>query len=367
MAVHTQMDSLIESIKRLHEAQFDVLADTRSMNVNVVSERPAGDHDADWERKVELHVDQREGLLSLDMNDFMLGQMSTDLKIPKTYFDRMKLDAPGLFQTNVHHWLHNTPKRKLIRARHDGSIGEPVEVGRAWLSDRYRRLDNIEVAYKLLPELNNIGSQWEIHNASISDTKFHFRATFPSMEKAVKVGDPVRWGVQITNSEVGGAQFSIDNFTLTLACMNGMVVSKVMSARHVGKRLGDNLSDEAIRADDKAFWLAARDELRASISEERFEEVIATLRGATEGSRIVAPIKATETLAKTFDLTDGEKEAVLLSLVGGADMTRYGALNAVTDAAKRSESFDRRVEMEEIGWKVAELTPREWDRIAVAA
>jgi hypothetical protein len=74
------------------------------------------------------------------------------------------------------------------RARH----GEP-EIGRAWLSDRYRRLDNIEVAYKLLPELNNVGSAWEIHNASISDTKFHFRATFPAMEKAIKVGDPVRW------------------------------------------------------------------------------------------------------------------------------------------------------------------------------
>lgn len=363
MAVHTQMDSLIESIKRLHEAQFDVLADTRSMNVNVVSERPAGDHDADWERKVELHVDQREGLLSLDANDHMLGQMSTDLKIPKTYFDRMKVDAPGLFQTNVHHWLHNTPKRKLIRARHD----EQAEVGRAWLSDRYRRLDNIEVAYKLLPELNNVAEQWQIHNASISDTKFHFRATFPAMEKAIKVGDPVHWGVQITNSEVGAAGFSIDNFVMRLVCLNGMVVTKVMSARHVGKRLGDNLSDEAIRADDKAFWLAARDELRASISEERFEEVVATLRGTTDGSRIVAPIKATEVLAKTFDLTDGEKDAVLLNLAGGNDMSQWGALNAVTAAAKSSESFDRRVEMEEIGWKVAEMTPREWDRVAVAA
>jgi hypothetical protein len=367
MAVHTQMDSLIESIKRLHEAQFDLIADTRHMSVDVVSERPAHDHDAEWVRKVELNIDQPVGLTTLDMGDHMLGQMATDLKIPKAYFDRMKVDAPGLFQTNVHHWLHTTPKRKLVRARHDGTIGAPVDIGRAWLSDRYRRLDNIEVAYKLLPELNNVGSSWEIHNASISDTKFHFRATFPAMEKAIKVGDPVRWGLQITNSEVGGAQFSIDNFVLRLACINGMVVTKVMSARHVGKRLGENLSDEAIRADDKAFWLAARDELRASISEERFDEVVATLQGATEGSRIVAPIKATETLAKTFDLTDGEKDAVLLQLAAGGDMSRYGALNAVTAAAKGSESFDRRVEMEEIGWKVAELSTREWDRIAVAA
>lgn len=363
MAVHTQMDSLIESIKRLHESQFDILADTRHMGVNVVSERPAGDHDAEWTRKVELSIDQPTGLTTLDMNDHMLGQMATDLKIPKTYFDRMKVDAPGLFQTNAHHWMHTAPKRKLVRARHD----DP-DIGRAWLSDRYRRLDNIEVAYKLLPELGTIsGGEWEIHNASISDTKFHFRATFPGMEKAVKVGDPVRWGVQITNSEVGAAGFSIENFVLRLACINGMVVTKVMSARHVGKRLGDHLSDEAVRADDKAFWLAARDELRACISEERFSSVVDTLRGATEGATIVAPIKATEVLAKTFDLTDGEKDAVLLNLASGNDMSRYGALNAVTAAAKSSESFDRRVEMEEIGWKVAEMSRTEWDRVAVAA
>lgn len=363
MPVHTQMDSLIESIKRLHEAQYDLIADTRHMSVNPVSVRPAGDHDAEWEQQTDLLIDQPTGVTTLTLNDHALGQMSTDLKIPKVYFDRMRSEAPGLFQTNVHHWLHNTPKRKLVRARKD----DGGDVGRAWLSDKYRRLDNIEVAYKLLPELNNVGQQWEIHNASISDTKFHFRATFPGMEKAVKVGDPVRWGIQFTNSEVGAGQFSIDEFVLRLACINGMVVSKVLSARHVGKRLSDNLSDEAVRADDKAFWLAARDEVRAAISEERFSEVVERLRGATEGATIVAPIKATETLAKTFDLTDGEKDAVLLNLASGGDMSRYGALNAITAAAKSSESFDRRVEMEEIGWKLADLSTREWERIAVAA
>jgi len=363
MAVHTQMDGLIESIKRLHESQFDLIADTRHMSVQLEQERPADDHDAEWSPVTSLVIDQPASITSLVMGDHMLGQLATDLGIPMAYFRRMRNEAPGLFQTNVHHWMYEKPKRKLVRARHD----ESQDVGRAWLSDRYRRLDNIEVAYKLLPELNRVGEQWEIHNASISDTKFHFRATFPHMEKAIKVGDPVRWGLQITNSEVGGAQFSIDNFVMRLACINGMVVTKVMSARHVGKRLGDNLSDEAIRADDKAFWLAARDELRASVSEERFSEVVATLMGTTEGSHIVAPVKATETLAKTFDLTDGEKDAVLLNLASGGDMSRWGALNAVTAAAKSSENFDRRVEMEEIGWKVAELSTREWDRIAVAA
>ena len=94
--------------------------------------------------------------------------------------------------------------------------------------------------------------------------------------------------------------------------MNGMVVAKVLSARHVGKRLGDNLSDEAIEADDKAFWLAARDELRASISTRPVRGGASHPSGDDRGAVIVAPIAATERLAKTFSLSDGEQEHVLL-------------------------------------------------------
>ena len=362
MAVHTTLDTLIQRVMEENERKFDLLADTRRMSVTPFSERPADDHDAEWERGVTLDIDQPSGITTLDMTDHALGQMATDLEIPMRYFRKMRNDAPGLFQTNVHHWLHNTPKRKLVRAYK----GEP-EVARAWLSDRYRRLDNIEIATKLLPVFDKLGTEVTFHNAAITDTKFYVRALFPRMEGEVKVGDPVQWGVQIKNSEVGDGQFDISNFVMRLICINGMVVAKVMSARHVGKRLGESLSDEAIRADDKAFWLAARDELQASVSEERFNEVLTTLRGTTDGARITAPIAATERIAKTFSLSDGEKEAVLLNLASGGDTTRWGALNAVTAAAKSSESFDRRVEMEELGWSMAEMSEKEWGRIAVPA
>lgn len=361
MAVHTTLDALIERVMAEEERKFDLLADTRRMSVNPVSVRDAGDHDADWEQRVELNIDQPSGVTTLDMSDHMLGQMATDLEIPMRYFRKMRNVAPDLFQTNIHHWLYKQPKRKLVRA----FKGEP-EIGRAWLSDRYRRLDNIEIATKLLPEFDKLGQEITFHNAAVTDTRFYLRAVFPRMEGEAKVGEPVQFGVQIKNSEVGEGQFDISNFVLVLSCLNGMVVTKVMSARHVGKRLGEHLSDEAVRADDKAFWLAARDELRASLSEERFAEVLDTLRGTTDGP-VMVPIAGTERLAKSFSLSDGEKEAVLTNLVSGGDLTRWGALQAVTAAAKSSESFDRRVEMEEIGWNIANLSQKEWSRIAVAA
>jgi hypothetical protein len=296
----------------------------------------------------------------------MLGQMATDLSIPKRYFDRMKVDAPELFQRNVHHWLYQEPKRRMIRSWSLTS-DETNYNGRAWLSDRYRRLDNIEIATKLLPEFERLPGEVSFHNASITEERFYLRAVFPKMEKEVKLGDAVQWGVQIRNSEVGAASFAIESFLLRLVCLNGMVVAKVMNARHLGKRLDDVLSDEAVEADDHAFWLAARDTLRASLDEAAFESVVATLRETTEGEKITSPIAATKRLASTLSLSDEEHEAVLLNLANGGDMSRWGALNAVTATAHAVKSFDRGVELEEMGWALAEMPRRDWERIAVAA
>jgi hypothetical protein len=38
-------------------------------------------------------------------------------------------------------------------------------------SDRYRRLDNIEIATKLLPEFGRLSEEVEFHNASITDER----------------------------------------------------------------------------------------------------------------------------------------------------------------------------------------------------
>jgi len=360
-----QLDTLIARVMEEDSRKYDLLADTRRMSLGVVVPVAEEGREAP-PRYVNLDVDRPgSGTESFVLTPHALGQMSTDLGIPKRYLDRMVESAPDLFRSNVHHWMYQEPNRRLIRAYTQPEGEQPS--ARAWLSDRYRRLDNIEIAKRLLPEFGDLGTEVRFHQASITDEKFFLRAVFPRLEADIRVGDPVQWGVQIRNSEVGAGTFAIESFVLQLVCMNGMVVSKVLNARHVGKRLGDNLSDEAIRADDKAFWLAARDELRASISEQAFQNVLATLRQTTDGVEIKQPIAATERLAKEFSLTEEEREAVLLSLASGGDMSRWGAISAITASAQKAEAFDRRVEMEEIGWDLANASQKTWERIAVAA
>ena len=109
------------------------------------------------------------------------------------------------------------------------------------------------------------------------------------------------------------------------------------------------------------------DTLRATVDEAAFEAVVSQLRETTEGTKIDRPIKATERLAKAVGLSDEEQELVLGNLVRDGDLSRWGALNAVTYASHQVKSFDRGVELEELGWQIANLPTREWDRIAVAA
>lgn len=348
------LEGLITRVVEEDARKVDLVADTRSMSLSEDSTS-------------ELFVDLAEGVQTFALNDHALGQVSNDLEIPKRYFDRMREKAPDLFRSNVHHWLHREPKRRLVRGLRPGSgIGDTT--GRAWLSDRYRRLDNIEIARTLLPEFENLGTEVRFHNAAVTDARFYLRAVFPRMEQEVKVGDSVQWGVEIRNSEIGAGMFKISTFVLRLICTNGMVVSDELSARHVGRRLDEEgiFTDETVKADDTAFWLAARDTLRAAISETRFLEVVSSLRETTESDPIERPVAATEHLAQRFSLTEEEREAVLGSLYRGNDMTQWGLLNAVTATAQAAESFDRQAEMEEMGWSLATLPTREWSALASA-
>src|SRR3970040_5988 len=70
-------------------------------------------------------------------------QLADKLKIPFTYFERMRTEQPALLDRNVNTWLQTDNERRMIRTL-DGQV-------RAVLSDRYRRLDNFDLAENVLP------------------------------------------------------------------------------------------------------------------------------------------------------------------------------------------------------------------------
>jgi hypothetical protein len=378
MATTLGYEEMLRKIVNDDQRKIDLLADTRKMSASVE------------DGKVLVSVDRPDGSAqTFALNDHALGQVSNDLTIPKRYFDRMRSDAPDLLVTNVNHWLAHEPNRRMLRG-YEPLEGEQYGVGRAFVSSGYKRLDYIEIARRIFPVFKDIPGL-TFHNAQITDTRLYLRAVLPSVQfdinpdfrpqghvpgeyvratNGLKVGDILQAGIEIRDSEVGSGQLEINPFVFRLICINGMVVREFgTQRRHVGKRISDEefYKDDTLAADDNAFWLKARDDAAAVLSEVRFSEIARSLGEKIHGDKIVAPVAATAELAQRFSLSEVERDAVLRNLVSAGDFSQWGALNAVTAAAKTVESFDRQVELEEIGWDVGQLNAREWANVAIAA
>jgi hypothetical protein len=318
----------------------------------------------------------RELILPLDAStrDFTVTQIAhrqigSRLKIPATYYDRLRQSHPTLLDTNVNSLFRAEPERRMVRTFDEDRAGSHDPLVRAFLSDRYRRRDNDEVAQAVLPILGEIPDV-KIASAELTDTRLYIKAVAPRIEREVTVGDAVQAGVVIRNSEVGHGALVVQPLVLRLICLNGMVVAEATRSYHVGRTLESDesykvFSDETQRLDDRAFFAKLADVVSAAVNESRFEQIVAQLREARTGEQIQKPVDAVERLSKRFALTDDEGQSVLAHLVSGGDLSNYGAVQAVTRASQDADSYERASELEVIGGQLLELAgSREWTALA---
>ena len=347
------LTELAQEIERQHEAKRDLIADTRSMML-----RANG--------SLVLELDSQGDSERLPVNDTAARQMGDRVGIPAKYFDKMREQSPDLLAHNVNHWFHKSPKNQMVRTM-DGNV-------RAFLSDKYQRIDNVDVASTVLPVLLDEGQGLTIQSCEITENRMYIKAVMKALQRDVKVGDTVEAGVWITNSEIGKGMFEVAPFIHRLLCLNGMKVNDAnFGRRHVGSRTGVNdytyrvLSDETLKADDHAFLLKARDVVKSAFDEKIFEKNVDQLRDTTERKLEGSPVKAVEVLGKGTGLLQGEQTGILRHLIEGADLSQYGLVQAVTRFAQDVDSYDRSSELEELGGKIVNLTPSEWKPIAIAA
>ena len=309
--------------------------------------------------------DANDDVLDMPLTQHASRQMAAKFGIPAKYFDRMLADAPDLLATNANHWLHKEPKDLMVRTLF-GKV-------RGIMSNRYQRIDNINIAEDLLPFLS-VQDGLEIASCEVTEKKLYIKAVMHKMVSEIKKGDVVEAGLWISNSEIGCGQFEVAPFIHRLVCLNGMKVNDAkFGKRHVGARADVNdstysiLSDETLRADDRAFMLKARDVVKAAFDEKIFEGHVNKLRDTTERKLEGNPVKAIEVLGATHGLLQGEQSSILRKLIEGGDTSQYGLLNAVTAYSQDVSDYDRASELEELGGKIVDLTEAEWKPIAMAA
>jgi hypothetical protein len=314
---------------------------------------------------LKLIVDSRQGDGEYGVTGLARRQLADKLKIPFAYFERMRAEQPALLDRNVNTWLQSDGDRRMLRTL-DGQV-------RAVLSDRYRRLDNFDLAENVLPILQRLeGARFE--SVELTETKMYLKVVTPRVEFEVAPGDVVQAGIVITNSEVGCGTLSVQPLIFRLVCRNGLIASDhALRKTHVGRALTTEAEstqvfrDDTLAADDRAFFLKVRDVVEAAVSEATFRQVAQKLQKTRDIRLTGDPVKSVEVLANRYTLNDTERAGVLRHLIVEGDLSAYGLVNAVTHFSQDVDDYDRATELEALGGKLIELAPGDWKEVAHAA
>jgi hypothetical protein len=288
-------------------------------------------------------------------------QMGSTLGIPKSYYDRMMSDAPDLLVNNINHWLTAQPAKRMIRTL-DGGV-------RAILSDRYRPLDNLDLAEAVLPQLERLDAN--VVSGEITEGRFFLKAVTPRVQSKVKKGDIIQAGLVISNSEIGAGALRIEELTYRLICLNGAIHAQAVRQTHAGRPssyAGADLleqgreffKDETRQADDRAFFLKVRDAVAGSLTQDRLDKHLLAMNEAAEIKPDADPVKVVEVTAAKFGLGDAERGSVLKHLIEGGDLSAFGIGNAITRASQDVADYVKATEMELVGGKVYELSSSDW-------
>lgn len=294
------------------------------------------------------------------------SQIASHLKIPKRFYDEMLQTNPDLLGVTVNTLFRRQPAPRMIRTLDGGA--------RAFLSNRFRPIDNFEVAQVALEIL--AGSQAQVASCEVTESRMYLKALFPKVQGEITRGDVVQMGVVISNSEIGMGRFSVQPLILRLVCMNGMIAQDgSIKKAHLGVRSnvdGDGFAVEFAKNDtlaamDKALMLQVRDTMRALATPEKIELFISKFRDAAEQKIEGDVVKAVEVLQKRAALTDDDKGGIMRHLIEGGDLSKWGMANAVTRYSQDVESYDKATDLEVLGGQIIELNKTDWKTIATAA
>jgi hypothetical protein len=309
------------------------------------------------------------------VTDICHGQIASQLGIPKPYYDRMRAESPALLANNVNTWLRHEPTRRMVRTLDSNA--------RAWLSDRYRPLDNYDVLAAILPVVQNTGLQ--VQSCEVTERRMYLKAVDPQRVKVIRREghydggrhdkvETFQPGVVVSNSEIGMGSLSVSPGTHKVECTNLSVFKNDGIAKyHIGGKangeggdISEYMSDEARRAEDLTFWLKVRDMVKACIAGPLFEKLVDQIEAAGR-DKIESKIEnVVEVTSARFGFVNGERDGVLEELVRGADFTRLGLSNAITRFSQAVEDYDRATELERVGGQVVEMPRTEWERLAAA-
>jgi hypothetical protein len=311
---------------------------------------------------------QTDANLTIAPNRLMHEQLAERLGIPGRYYQKMATETPALLAANVNEWLTRGNGDKRFLRTYAGENDAGLLTGRAFLGSTYRPLDNYDLMTSIVPPMLDLGA--EIVSSEVTESRLYIQAITRRIKSHVvvpgthnRIDDVLHMGVIVSNSEVGGGSLSVRALVHRQVCTNGLVISEDLPGFkqvHIGRfseveaGAEQYLTDQTKKLRDAAVWSKAQDVLRAALSQATLDKITERINSIA-GVTLQNPEKAVEIVAEKYDLVADERAAVMRNLISGGDVSQWGLTNAVTALANTVESYDRAVELEEIGGKIAGL------------
>ena len=392
MKTELNLKSFAKTLAAQNESKRDFIVNTKAHKLSIFAQ--------DFEQgpyALGFKTPQRRGPARDEefvINRFALNQIAQHVKIPMQVVDllskgsiRERIELGNLLSVR----LQENESIRMIRtmAEMDSKLVMGSQYCRAFLSDRYRRIDNFDLAQEaIMPVLNQFDEDdLKIESLAVTEERMYIKALCPPMSYEIgkvkvegrKVGDIVQAGIVISNSEVGAGRFSIEPLIFRLCCLNGAISQDYsMKRNHVGAANGTELngmaeelfSTNTLALTDAALFAQIRDTLEGTFSDEDKFEKIVTRFMETKGEPITGQVPAAvQELGKRYTLNEGETAGIMDFLIKGGDLSKFGMVNAITAFARDDEkkmTYDRATQLEKVGGQVIELGKAEWKTIAEA-
>jgi len=320
-----KLQSLIEELERQKPLKQDEPVNSSQIRMVLVENQP------------RFQIKEND---SFSITEPCHSQIAEKLEIPLKYYHRMDWETPELLAENVNTWLKRSEKEFFIRR-----LGDSV---RAFLSDRYRVIDHLDVLYCALNELQS--HEAEIEGCFLSETEMNIKVKSQKLRDFVRHKDDlIMGGIFLTNSETGHKALRVEPRLFRVRCSNGMIVEEMVTREiHIGN--GDEIYDEVI-------YLSIRRSIRELFG--RFGEIVLLLKESTE-VKIKSPQKVIQNVVEQYKLSESQKANILMAFGAEPEYDQYGIANAVTLAAQKEESWEKSVELEKLGGKLVALPMEEF-------
>ncbi len=286
------------------------------------------------------------------------------LGIPGAYLRRMREQRPDLYDANVNGWLEGDGRRFLLRClRAGGPAG--TGIARAFLSDGYKFIDNLDVLLAALDGVRQSGVPVEVDGCDLTERRMYVRVVCEQVRVlapallagyrspftgAAGADNPVVFsGFMLTNSETGCGAFTLVPRLVVQVCRNGMTITRdAMRAVHLGERLDEGIVTWSGNTRDKTLALITAkttDAVGTFLKPSYVEHAVREL-GKDAGHPVTDPQEAVQVVCQRLRFTDSQQADILAHFIRGGDVTAGGVMHAVTSVAQTLADADAAHDME---------------------